>query len=126
MKDRTCEERLPEHLAGRMEDFRSILAGTRGEGIDPDTGETWDEDTAHERIHEYGLCLTVERLVTIQLSTGGPGDQLEYTLDADGLVTEIRYRFLDWFDGAVVTLTGDDFETARDFYACELELIDLQ
>ena len=85
-KDQTCESRIDEYLAGRLEDILPMY----------ETGEL---------SHEYGLCIdyvctedygwTGPDYARYQLGWGGPSD--EFRFFADGT---IEYWFLDWFDGA--------------------------
>ncbi len=125
-KEDTCEQRLPEHLASHVESMTAIMAGIRDEegALNPDTGDSWESDEeAYEAQREYGLGVGSETVITFQTSWGGPSDQFEITVDEDGDITEIRYRFLDWFDGAVRTLHGDEYDTVADFYASDIELV---
>jgi hypothetical protein len=106
MSDRqqSCEARVDDELKKTIEsfeEFRSRIAKAEEKGDWPAV------EDVHQEVYEYPLSVDVERVVTIQLSTGGPGDQLEYTIDSDGDVSEIRYRFLDWFDGAARTISHD-------------------
>ena len=108
MTEQTCAERLPEHLQGRLADIRAILAGN-----DPDTGQPFDgdypEDEQTERLDDMMLAGDATITVRLQMSTGGPGDEFlfDYT-PGEYRPDRIRYRFLDWFDGATVTLEDDD------------------
>ena len=43
-----------------------------------------------------------------QLSWGGPSDEFRFYGDASGHVFRIEYWYMDWFDGASVTLQGED------------------
>jgi hypothetical protein len=104
----TCEERINEHMAGRLADFDTMLR--RG---GPD--EAWDDIDAPGRLSEYPLAATVRYAVRVELSTGGPADYLEYIVDGDGSVSRATYHFADWFDHAERALTGDDFTTAERF-----------
>ena len=38
------------------------------------------------------------------MSWGGPSDQFECELDDEGNIDEVKYRFMDWFDGAERTI----------------------
>ncbi len=110
MRDQTCEERIDEQLAGRVSDLEAWAAAQRGEvgdfaeiaGIDPDE---IDEERAQEWIWELPLAVTLNKVVRVDLSTGGPADfiELHYTAD-DWRPFRITYHFKDWFDGAVRTV----------------------
>jgi hypothetical protein len=101
----TCKQRVREHLSGRLADFRKFRkAGWDDAG--PEMGQ----------FNEYGLCFCYypagtwtdqkEGFFQYQLSTGGPGDEFRFFVDADLHCHRIEYWFLDWNDGAKVIL-GD-------------------
>ena len=60
------------------------------------------------------------------LSYGGPADYLifEYTRDRRGWweVTDIVYSFQDWFDGALLHPSADDYETLESIIGALLEI----
>ena len=103
--DRICAERISEQLAGRLKQFDEIDCATQSDNEDI-------SDAAYSRIDELPLSIETRRVVEICLSWGGPADYFIVTLDDDGDIEEVRYRFQDWGDVADVTLTGDDFERA--------------
>jgi hypothetical protein len=102
-KDRTCEERILEHLNSRIADFGAMTdlasvynqarldevledANTRElfEEIKPDDfeeleGGNYDElaENARQRIYETPLGVSSKTVFRVDLSTGGPGDWLE-------------------------------------------------
>jgi hypothetical protein len=104
-KQETCAERLPRHLASRLEDFDAMLKRD-----DPDEG-----DDELGPLNEYPLAATIRYAIRIDLSTGGPADYLEAIADADGSIERIAYHFADWFDHAELSLSGDEFDTAERF-----------
>lgn len=109
----TCEERLPSALAGRIEDFRSMVgwvdAWSRADG----RAAQDRYEQADERLREYPLAVTVTYSVRVELSTGGPADYLVAEVDGDGCIRSIVYHFADWFDHAARVLDGDDFKAAE-------------
>lgn len=127
---KTCEERIAAHLAGRLQDFRAFATLTdysaganepemvdAAERLDIETdGQTADDlsEAAMERIYEYPLSIQTLRVHRIDLSTGGPGDWFEVFVD-DGEITRIVYHFNDWFDHAERTLDGPEFDAAERF-----------
>lgn len=100
MTDPTCEQRIAEHQESREETFATLFAAASGERMAMYDGEMIDQEDAYDRIAELPLSVEVKRVVRIDLSTGGPGDWLEATLDSDGDVTSVSYHFNDWFDHA--------------------------
>lgn len=118
LKGGTCAERLPDHLAGRLADFRVMLARE-----DPD--EAPDDIDEPGPLNEYALGVSVIYSVRVELSTGGPADYLTADVDADGDIERIAYHYADWFDHAERYLDGDAFDTARDYIGATLDLSSL-
>lgn len=134
-REKSCEERIAGRLASRLEDFRAfnVLADAwqstdvtqeiiRGacEALNIDADEYSGDagslrENAQDRQYEYPLHVSVERVVTVLLSTGGPHDEFRVTVDDDGEPVRIEYVFQDWFDGASRYLNGDEFDTAAEF-----------
>lgn len=116
----SCEERLPEQLEGRLADMRSMTgwydAWSR-------SNHSQRQETAEERMQDYPLALTVERKITVklELSYGGPQDYITAEIE-DGRLHDVEYHFLDWFDGAKRTLTGDEKATVENYIS---RLIDI-
>lgn len=117
-RDASCEERIAGHLAGRLGDFGRIMDAIRSD----------DDNTAEEAMDEqseYPLSVELVRVVKVLLSTGGPADWLEATLNSDNDITRIEYHFSDWFDHASRVLEGDEFDAAEDFLGMFVEGITL-
>lgn len=108
MAEKTCKERVREHYRDRIADIRKLWNLYRE---DP---EAYDDDLG--RFNEYGLSFdyvapgtfTDQRRGYWQwvLSTGGPGDEFRFFCDEHFRPTKIEYWFLDWFDGAHISVTG--------------------
>lgn len=125
----TCAERLPAHLASRLDTFHALttLAQVYGDEATPEIvalakDQDIDEEycdqiagTAQERIYELPLSVQKLTVYRVDLSTGGPGDWLEAFVDSDGEITRITYHFNDWFDHAEKTLERAEFERAEAF-----------
>jgi len=86
-----------------------------------DLAEFWDSsecdsirEEIQEQFYEYGLSFDYVAPHTFEdqehgyfqwcLSTGGPGDEFRFYVDLDETCYKIEYWFLDWFDGASITL----------------------
>lgn len=104
-RDKTCEERVSENLASRIEGIEEIYEALNNDGGEID-GDFCDYEAAYERLQELPLGIEIKSTLVVQLSTGGPGDQFEIAVERGahgGWVladNEATYRFLDWFDGA--------------------------
>lgn len=116
----TCEERLPDHLEGRLEDMRSMVGWY----------DAWSQtrnhlraEAAETRLQEYPLYLGVEKTYTLklELSTGGPADFITAIVE-DGRLRDVTYHFQDWFDGATKLLTGVEREIVERYVS---QLMDL-
>ena len=103
-KDKTCAERITEHLQGRMADFRAyqdeLVAENGNDELPP--------------VNEYPLGVGEAKVYSIDLSTGGPGDWLEVMVRA-GEIIRAEYHFQDWGDHASQNLTGQEFKDAVTF-----------
>ena len=77
------------------EDDKKLLQLIEEDGIDEGT------------IHEYAAGTSMEKLLTIVLSGGGPSSHIEAIIDEDGYVKSATYHFLDWFDGATRKISED-------------------
>jgi hypothetical protein len=121
-KDRTCKERVREHLEGRMDDLKKLWAAY---------GEDSERQIADlGNLNEYGLSFDYVAPGTFegqrrgyfryQLSWGGPSDEFRIFTGPGFEIDRIEYWFLDWFDGAKVTLSGKRLdllsEIFRDFF----------
>lgn len=115
-RDANCEQRLPGHLSGRLDSFREIAK--REQSNDSDVSEE-----AYEEHYEYPLAVTVQRVVRVDLSTGGPADWLEAFLGDDGEIVRIVYHFADWFDHASTELDGPDYDAAEEFLRTFVETL---
>ena len=109
----SCEERLPEHLEGRLEDMRSMTGWLDAWSK---TNNSLRYDAAERRVSDYPLWVGIERKfkLKLELSTGGPADFITAEIE-DGRLEDVEYHFQDWFDGASRTLTGDDLATVEDY-----------
>ncbi len=107
-KKNTCEHRIGNHLAGRIEDLRKLWDAYCN-GVELDGGEN---------LHDYGLCFDYvapqtfddqpEGYFRYQLSWGGPSDEFRFFVNPDLSLHRVEYWFLDWFDGAHRVLSDDD------------------
>src|SRR3990167_3705083 len=123
-QQKSCKERIQEHLNGRIEDLTKLWTLYREdcEASDPDLGS----------FNEYGLSFDYVAPKTFrdqrkgyfryQLSWGGPSDEFRFYCDENLDPYKIEYWFLDWFDGAPKVLYGKRFdllaEIFQDFKDC--------
>lgn len=97
IRDNSCELRIDSHLQSRNDYMLEMLAAI-------DDGIPFDGyEDAYDAFHEYPLDINTRKVITVQISTGGPGDWLEIHLYDDENSPEIyrvEYHFNDWFDHA--------------------------
>ena len=117
-EQKTCKERVSEHLKGRLEDLRKLWALYQDdvEGSDPDLGS----------FNEYGLAFDYVAPGTFngqrkgyfryQLSYGGPSDEFRFYTGPEFEPYRIEYWFLDWFDGARRVLKGSNEDFMREIF----------
>jgi hypothetical protein len=122
MTDRTCAERLPEHLQGRLDDLRLLTKAASEEtlsdaervaldslGVDTSESENVSEN-ARETLYDYGLSVERRTVLRWTISTGGPADGFDVTYDDEGQAVRASYWFQDWFDGAELPVDKDTME----------------
>jgi hypothetical protein len=130
-REPTCEQRIDEQLAGRMDDLEAVdrilsassvthvpvnaiktLTDSFGydiefDGDDPDVTMDQLRDKAEQALQELPLGATKQVVWRVDLSTGGPGDWFEFYVDDNGDVERIEYHFNDWFDHAQRSISHD-------------------
>jgi hypothetical protein len=113
-KQLSCKERIEDHYM-RTEEYIDLMFKV----LDSDRLDEDDEDDKkllqqieddgidEGTIHEYAAGTSMEKLLTIVLSGGGPSSHIEAIIDEDGYVKSATYHFLDWFDGATRKISED-------------------
>lgn len=94
----TCEQRI----GAVMESREQYIAGLQ-KIIDGQATSFDDEDQARARLDELPLSVQIERVLRIDLSTGGPADYITAKLSRESYgwaVTSATYHYADWFDHA--------------------------
>jgi|TARA_R100001143_G_scaffold61452_1_gene62215 hypothetical protein len=103
-RERSCANQVQEHLEDRLKDLHT-LQGLCFDYVDPNTFN--DQREGYWRW---------------QLSWGGPGDEFRIFVNPDKSVHRIEYWYMDWYDGAHVTLdpvTHDEaWSRLEDMVAC--------
>lgn len=98
----TCSERIADAMASRQIDLEEIY-----EKISSDDREISSE--GYDEIQEFALEISSYKVIKILLSTGGPADWIEVTLDDDNYIRGMKYFYQDWFDCASMTLYKDSY-----------------
>ncbi len=86
---------------GDDDEYRDIFS--RGDLVQHIVEET-DEQRADEGWMEAPLSVMKRTTIIVQMSWGGPSDQFECEIDDEGNIEAVKYRFMDWFDGAERTI----------------------
>ena len=113
-----CKDRVQGELNDRIVEIRKLWKLYQK---DPDAS---DYDLGS--FHEYGLGFDYVPKRTFsdqkrsyfrwQLSWGGPSDEFRFYVDEDFDPIEIEYWFLDWFDGASVSLQGRSYDLLSEIF----------
>jgi len=105
-KQKTCQERIEEEYR-RAEDYLELMFRVYDDDLDEDDEDDQklieqvkNEEIDDQSIHEYAAGSSMKRLLTIELSGGGPSEHIEAIINEDNVVESAQYVFLDWFDGA--------------------------
>jgi hypothetical protein len=105
-KQKTCQERIEEEYR-RADDYLELMFRVYDDDLDEDDEEdkellkqVEDEEIDNQSIFEYAAGSSMKRLLTIELSGGGPSSHIEAIINEDNVVESAQYVFLDWFDGA--------------------------
>ncbi len=104
--EKTCEERIEEHLTTTMGYFKNALEGKYKDGEEYEDFNDW--------LNCYSLAYADDphyRAKKLELSWGGPADFFLFFEDET-----IEYHFQDWGDSAKRELYGDDLETMLEVY----------
>lgn len=101
--NKTCAERIDEQMQSRNIQLEEIYDRM---GNDEDSD---DQDEATNELHELALEISEFKVVKILLSTGGPGDWIEVTLDENDYIRRMEYHFHDWFDHAKTQINDDTY-----------------
>lgn len=108
-KPLTCQNLVERQLTGRIEQLAEMYETLEAAHT---SGDDDALDAAQEAINNFPLCVTAKTTLVIQISTGGPGDEIEVEIEKvshswERADTHVTYRYLDWFDGAE-TRTADE------------------
>ena len=114
MVQQTCKQRVRVQYSSRIRNLRRMFNAMQ-------SGNDSKREAALEEFSEYGLCFDFvepeteynpdkEGYFRYQLSYGGPSDEFRFFTGPNFKPYRIEYWFLDWFDGASITLTGHGLE----------------
>ena len=117
-EQKNCKERVREHFRNRISELEKLWSASKE-----------DSEKSVEGLgtfNEYGLSFDYvapgkfkdqkRGYFRYQLSWGGPSDEFRFYCDENLEPVEIEYWFLDWFDGAHVTLTGKDYALLAEIF----------
>jgi hypothetical protein len=130
MQEKKCSEKVREQYQGRLDDF---LKAQKYFNIEKSKRPQNDDFESYEDffdyVNQYGLCFDFVSAGTFtdqksgywrfQMSFGGPSDEFRIYTDYEKNIHYIEYWFLDWFDGANITINDDViFDICRSFLEC--------
>lgn len=110
--EKNCKEQVKAHYKSRMADISGMLAAYHNpEKI------TENSDYTEYSIFEYGLSFDYVPSGTFfgqrtgyfryQISWGGPSEEFRFYCRENFRPYKIEYWYMDWFDGAKVTVSND-------------------
>jgi hypothetical protein len=123
VRELNCAERIAEQLASEernIGDIYKVLDGG-GEELLEGASETQTIDEAYSDLYNYALGINTIKETTITLSWGGPSSYLEILHDGTE-ITQLTYRFSDWFDTATEKITDKE----SNLYRYAQEMINIQ
>lgn len=98
-KDKTCKERIQDSWEFTKNQLKEVISGKESIW---NLALAWDKDF-HESFTDLSPC------DSLCLSYGGPADYIRFYHNG-----QISYVFQDWFDGAEIFLSGEDFKLAKE------------
>lgn len=118
VKELNCAERIADQLASEERNLGDIYKVLDGDSEPAgEASETQTIDEAYSELYNYALGIDTIKQTTITLSWGGPASYLEI-LHRGTEITQLTYRFSDWFDTATQEITDTDSALYR--YAQEM------
>jgi len=122
VKELNCAERIADQLASEERNLGDIYKVLDGESEPAgEASETQTIDEAYSELYDYALGIDTIKQTTITLSWGGPASYLE-VLHTGTEITQLTYRFSDWFDTATQEIT----DTESSLYRYAQEMINIQ
>ena len=129
-EQKTCKQRVRGELRSRISDLEKLWKAYKedpdkevedlgtfdeyGLGFDyvaPDAfGDGKAKTRKQRREHDF------RGYFRYQLSYGGPSDEFRFYCDENLNPVEIEYWFLDWFDGAHIDLTGENYKLLEEIF----------
>ena len=122
-----CADLVQHELTKELETLRKLWA------LYCENPEAYDDD--YGNLDEHGLAFDYvapetfedqsEGYFRYQISWGGPSDEFRIFANANGhrgwSIYRIEYWYMDWFDGAHITLRGDDLMFMEELVECVFE-----
>ena len=92
-KQKTCQERIEEEYR-RADDYLELIFRVYDDDLDEDDEDdkeilkqVKDEEIDNQTIYEYAAGSSMKRLLTIELSGGGPSSHIEAIINEDNVKT---------------------------------------
>lgn len=113
-----CKDLVQGSLGRRIEAIKTLWE------LHYEDPDAYDED--YGNFNEYGLSFDYVPMGTFndqdrgyfryQISWGGPSEEFRFYTGPEFEVYDIEFWYLDWFDGACVSLTDEDFELMEEIF----------
>ena len=95
----TCEDRIDDAMESRLDDLRTLAKDADWDGFA-------EYFLSVDYVAPYTFNDQPEGYIRMQISWGGPSDEFRLFVKPDHSIQRIEYVFLDWYDGAVRTVTA--------------------
>ena len=109
-----CADLVQNECKRELETLRKLweLHCEDCEASDEELGNLYEHGLAFDYVAPGTFDDQNEGYFRYQISWGGPSDEFRIYADANGRrgwsIYRVEYWYMDWFDGASVTLRGDD------------------
>lgn len=123
-KERKCKDRVKESLNGRLDDLKTPwTAYQSGEEETEDLGSLFKYEPCFDYVPAHTFRDQPRGYFRYQISWGRPSEEFRFlTEDPANPHPEIEFWLLDWFDGASVTLTGEDYDLLNELWDLFVEI----
>ena len=114
-----CKDKVRGKFTARIADIRKLwtLYTSDPEASDPDLGTFNEYGLAFDYVAPHTFTDQRRGYWRYQISWGGPSDEFRFYADENKRPTRIEYWFMDWFDGAKVTLKqGANFDLLSEIF----------
>ena len=116
----TCKDRVEYELQKEIENLTILWESyCKGEEETKELGSLYDYGLSFDYVEPGTFEGQREGYFRYQLSYGGPSDEFRFYADKthnSWSLYRVEYWFLDWFDGASITLSGEKLDLLSEIF----------